>query len=61
MKNVDKIKKAIIDGYRRGVCDSDGGYIPEYKMGRNGKGSHFISTKASEIYKINYERIFGHS
>lgn len=65
MNNTDKIKQAIVNGCRRGVCDHNGGYIPIEKMGQNGQGSHYIAmqrTKSEiENYRRNYERIFGHS
>lgn len=45
-KNTEPIKKAIVDGYKRGICTKDGGYItpvvykePKYEHGF-GKGSY---------------------
>ncbi len=55
--NEEQIKRAIVDGYRRGVCTADGCHIPEDKRGMAGKGSHFQPPKTPQYYE-NYDRIF---
>jgi hypothetical protein len=57
----EKIKAAIVDGCKRGVCDSNGGHIPPENRGMAGKGSHFIGTRPDEQYRRNYVEVFGHS
>ena len=42
-KNEEPLKKLIVDGYRRGVCDHEGRDIPLAKRGMAGKGSHYIA------------------
>ena len=37
----EKIKSHIVDRYRAGMCDHNGGFIPREKRGMAGKGSHF--------------------
>lgn len=46
-KNTEQIKKAIVDGHKRGVCTKDGGYVrpvtynePKYEHGF-GSGTYF--------------------
>lgn len=34
----EKIKRMIVDGHERGVCDRYGGHIPKHKRGNAGKG-----------------------
>ena len=55
-KNETPIKDAIVDAYRRGVCDHNGVTIPKHKRGMAGKGSHF-RPRASDLYRKNYEKI----
>ena len=52
-KNEDDIKEKIVDGYRRGVCDSDGNTT------MTGSRGCFMSP-TNEKYRVNYVRIFGH-
>jgi len=52
----EKIKQKIVDGYRRGVCDSEGHTIPKNKRGMSGKGSHFIAP-TTEQYRKNFDKI----
>jgi hypothetical protein len=55
----EKIKRAIVDGYKRGVCTADGGHIPNEHRGMAGKGSHFRPAR-DEQYRREYVRVFGH-
>lgn len=61
MNNTEAIKEKIVDGYRRGVCDSNGNTLPKSKQGKNGKGSAFHNDYNTEQYRENHERIFGES
>jgi hypothetical protein len=60
----EAIKKKIVDGYRRGVCDHNGCHIPLDKRGMAGKGSHFVNLMADNGAKRNwdenYRLAFGH-
>lgn len=49
-KNEDVIKKKIVNGYRRGVCDKNGRPLPK-------QVNRFVAT---EEYRKSYVRIFGH-
>ena len=63
-ENTKQIKDAIVRGYRAGLCDKDGGHIPDHKKGRNGKGSRYINIGLDfnkEQYDKNYELAFGHN
>ena len=57
-KNEDCIKNKIVNGYRRGVCDSDGKTKPKHLQGGYG-GSCFMPPPTEE-YRRNYVKIFGH-
>ena len=57
-KNEEEIKRKIVDGYKRGVCDHNGVTIPRERRGMAGKGSHF-TPPISRAYRDNYDRIFG--
>lgn len=35
------IKSHIVDRYKAGMCDHNGGFIPREKQGMAGKGSHY--------------------
>ncbi len=59
MQNTEQIKKKIVDGYRRGVCDKNGDTIPKEKRGMNGKGSAFHSDYYTDEYRENFDKIFG--
>lgn len=54
--NTREIKDAIVDGYRRGVCDHNGNTIPRGHRGMNGKGSHFM-TPTTQKFRDNYDKI----
>jgi len=54
-KNEDAIKAKIVDGYRRGVCDSSGRTKPKHLQGGPYGGSCFMRT--SKAYRDNYDRI----
>jgi len=56
MKNTEEIKKKIVDGYRRGVCNHNGGTIPKPKRGMAGKGSHF-RPPTTQLYRENFDTI----
>lgn len=54
----ENIKSAIVNGYRRGVCDKNGATIPKEKRGMAGKGSHFgTCTVITDKYRENYDKI----
>jgi len=55
-RNEERIKRMIVDGYKRGVCTHDGGDIPMHRRGMAGKGSHFIAP-VSEKYRTNFDKI----
>ena len=55
-KEQEQIKKAIVKGYRRGVCTADGCHIPEERRGMAGKGSRFRTWNTSE-FRENFDRI----
>jgi len=56
--NEEKIKQKIVESYRRGVCDPNGGTIPKSKRGMAGKGSHFSPNLIpNEQYRKNYDQI----
>ncbi len=57
-KQTKDINSAIVDGYKRGVCDHEGNTIPKAHRSRNWKGTHF--RKISSAYRDNYARAFGH-
>jgi hypothetical protein len=54
----ERIKQKIVDTYKRGMCDHNGGWIPPAKRGTAGKGSHYIApiTDRAE-YRRNYNAI----
>jgi hypothetical protein len=56
MKNEEVIKKKIVDGYKRGVCDHTGKTIPQERRSRNWKGSHFMAAKTDQWYE-NFDKI----
>lgn len=58
-KNEEPVKKAIMDGRARGVCDRNGNTIPSHKRGSAGKGDRFRPVDKA-LYDKNYVRIFGH-
>ena len=58
-ENEDIIKDKIVNGYRRGVCDSDGKTKPRHLQGGSFGGSRF-RPPVTEEYRRNYVRIFGH-
>ena len=58
-KNEDYIKDKIVNGYRRGVCDSDGKTKPKHLQGSSFGGSCFMPPPTEE-YRRNYVKIFGH-
>ncbi len=59
MQNTENIKKKIVDGYRRGVCDKNGNTLPKSKQGQNGKGSAFHNDYNTEQYRESYDQIYG--
>jgi len=59
-KNEAEIKRLIVDGYKRGVCDHEGRDIPIEKRGMAGKGSHFSPHRPTSDYEKNYKLAFGH-
>jgi len=50
MKNEDKIKALIVDGHRRGICDSNGASI-KVKGRFIAKPKHFSSLVETYIYR----------
>lgn len=58
-KNEDGIKEKIVNGYKRGVCDSDGKTKPRHLQGGSYGGSCFMPSPTEE-YRRNYVKIFGH-
>jgi hypothetical protein len=60
-KQVKQIESAIVDGYKRGVCDHNGNTIPLHKRSSNYGGSHFSRNLIpNDKYRENYVRAFGH-
>lgn len=59
-KNEEAVKKKIVDGYKRGVCDHEGRHIDKSNRGQAGKGSHFLEcTKITDAYREGWDRIWG--
>ena len=58
-KQVKEIKNAIVDGYKRGVCDKDGHTISDLGK-RMRQKSRYCGTRTTDKYRANYVRIFGH-
>ena len=58
-KNEDVLKEKIVNGYRRGVCDSNGTTKPKHLQGGSFGGSCFMPPPTEE-YRRNYVKIFGH-
>lgn len=58
-KNEDNIKDKIVNGYRRGVCDSNGKTKPKNLQGGSFGGSCFMPP-VTETYRKNYVKIYGH-
>ncbi len=59
----EDVKRKIVDGYRRGVCDAEGRTLPRRKWGAAGRGSRFrppMSAAERAEYRRNYRAIFGH-
>jgi len=55
----EAVKQKIVEGYRRGVCNHNGGYMPPEKRGMAGKGSHYVAPlRDCKAYAKNYARIF---
>ncbi len=52
----EAVKVKIVDAYRRGVCDHNGGHIPKDQRGMAGKGSHFPPPVSSE-FRENFAQI----
>ena len=52
----EQIKRAIVSGYRRGLCTAVGGDIPIAKRGSAGKGSRFRPAPSVAWYE-NFDRI----
>ena len=57
---IQDVKAKIVRGYRRGVCNYDGGDIPLERRGNSGRGSRFMPPP-TEAYRRNYVRLFGDS
>ena len=54
--NEQRIKKAIMDGRTRGVCDRNGNTIPREKRGYVGKGD-WNRVEDKRAFDDNYDKI----